>query len=251
MSDDRDLAAYADGRLEGRRLAAFEARLRDEPALADALERQRVALRAIDAAVAETVAPAGLRDRIDQERRAAAQAGRPRPNRRFALRPAGLSVGFAAAAAVVFALVFFGGAGGPAVEDAVALASRPPTEAVTPDPRVPQLLREDVEGVRFPNYLKKFGWRAVGERTDEIDGRRVRTVFYERRGTRIAYSIFAGEALDEPDGRTVTAEGTRIRVFEDDAVTWRRGDHTCVLSGADARTLAELAGWKGKGAVGF
>ena len=250
MSDDRDLAAYVDGRLEGRRLERFEARLREEPALADAVERQRIALRAIDSAVGATVAPAGLRQRVEADRRAAANAGRPKPNRRFGLRPvAGLAM--AAAAAVVFAFVFLGGAGAPTVDDALALATRPAQEATTPDPEVPQLLVEDVEGVQFPNYLKKFGWRAVGERTDEVDGRDVRTVFYEKDGERIAYSIFAGEPLDEPDGDVTDAEGTTITTFDDEAVTWLREGHTCVLSGTDEGTLVELAGWKGKGAVDF
>lgn len=250
--DAADLAAYVDGRLEGARLARFEARVAAEPSLAAAVELQGVALRAIDLAVAETVAPAGLRQRVDAERRAHAGNGRPTTNRRFGrLRPAGLGAGLAAAAAaVVVALVFLGG-GGLTVEDAAALAAKPPTEAVTQDPRTPQLLREDVEGVRFPDYAAKFGWRAVGERSDVVDGRDVRTVFYEKDGKRIAYSIVAGDPLDRPDGDRVSREGVAFTVFYDDGVTWERQGHTCVLTGADADTLAELGAWKGKGAVQF
>ena len=51
------------------------------------------------------------------------------------------------------------------------------------------------------------------------------------------------------------AEGTRLRrIGEHNAVTWRRGGHTCVMSGSrDVRiaALAELAGWKAKGEIAF
>ena len=49
-----------------------------------------------------------------------------------------------------------------------------------------KVLNERVADVRFPNYLGKFGWKAVGTRVDEIEGRATRTVFYEKRGRRIA-----------------------------------------------------------------
>jgi hypothetical protein len=247
--DAAALAAYADGRLEGRKLERFEERLRSEPALAAELEKQRRALRAMDVAVAATVAPAGLRQRVEALQREAAAPARRKQRRSFLVPGVGLAT--AAAAVLLAIIVVGGGAGGPTAEDALAFAGRPVEERVTPDRRTPQLLEEEVEGVRFPNYLAKFGWRPVGERADEVDGRTVRTVFYEKDGTRIAYSIFAGEALDVPEGRKVTVEGTEITIFGDDAVTWERDGHTCVLSGADAKTLAELAGWKGKGNVPF
>jgi hypothetical protein len=112
-----------------------------------------------------------------------------------------------------------------------------------------------VEGVRFPNYEEKFGWRAVGKRDDEIDGRDVTTVFYERGGERVSYSIVAGDALAEPDGQDVEAEGTRLRrIGAGNAVTWTRLGHTCVMDGSAAVSLAavaELAGWKAKAEVAF
>jgi hypothetical protein len=86
----------------------------------------------------------------------------------------------------------------------------------------------------------------------------VTTVYYEKEGKTLAYTIVGGDALDTPDdARTVTAEGTPIDLFRTSdgrpAATWERDDHTCILAGAgvpDAK-LAELAGWKGLGAVAF
>ena len=82
-------------------------------------------------------------------------------------------------------------------------------------------------------------------------------MYYEKEGKTLAYTIVGGDALDTPDGKTVTVEGTPVELFRTDdgrpAATWERDGHTCVLAGAgvpDAK-LAELAGWKGLGAVEF
>ena len=79
------------------------------------------------------------------------------------------------------------------------------------------------EGVRFPRYDQ---WRATGERTDVIDGREVRTVFYAKDGQVIAYAIVAGPALSQDEA---------LRVVRDDgvvAVTWTRAGRTCVIASA-------------------
>jgi hypothetical protein len=97
----------------------------------------------------------------------------------------------------------------------------------------------------------------VGTRTDEIGGRDTRTVFYEKAGRRIGYTVVDGDALDQPgDATKATREGSDLwskRYDGRDVVTWRRKDHTCVLSatGVPRDELLELAGWKGKGAVDF
>jgi hypothetical protein len=51
-------------------------------------------------------------------------------------------------------------------------------------------------------------------------------------------------------------EGTELRSIERGGrlvVTWLRGGHTCVLSGAGVKpaVLLDLAGWRGKGAITF
>jgi hypothetical protein len=139
------------------------------------------------------------------------------------------------------------------VDDVLDGAGRAPAAAVSSSGG--PLLPAGVEGVRFPNYEEKFGWRAVGRRDDEIDGRAVTTVFYERGGDRVRYSIVAGDALAEPDGEDVDADGTRLRRIDvGNAVTWSRLGHTCVMDGSAAVSLAsvaELAGWKAKGEVAF
>jgi anti-sigma factor RsiW len=245
MADPRDddaleaeLVLLVDGQLEPERAAALEARADLAPRIA-LVRAGRDQLRA---AAASVEAPFELRRRID---------ALPARARRRRWRALGALAGVGAAAAVALVLVTAGGA--PTVRDVLDSAGASPAAAIAPSGG--SLLPVSVEGVRFPNYEEKFGWRAVGRRRDEIDGRDVTTVFYERGGERVSYSIVAGDALDEPDGEDVEAEGTRLRrVGAGNAVTWRRLGHTCVMNGSAAVSLAavaELAGWKAKGEVAF
>jgi anti-sigma factor RsiW len=236
MDLDGELALLVDGQLEASRAAELEA----QPELAARIAQIRAGRDQLRAAAASVEAPFELRRRVD------ALGGAPR-GRRLRWRPLAALAGVAAAA--VIALVLATSGGGPTVDAVVAAVSRTPAAAVSPAGG--PLLSEQVEGVRFPNYEEKFGWRAVGKRTDEVDGRDVTTVFYARDGERVSYSIVAGEALPEPSGRRIDAEGTPVTVT-DGAVTWRRLGHTCVMEGTvDAAALAELAGWKAKGKLGF
>jgi hypothetical protein len=160
----------------------------------------------------------------------------------------------AAAAAVLLAAVLVAPSGAPTVEDAAAFATAPAT-APAPAADGP-LLDITQDGIPFPAWAEKFGWEATGSRTDELDGRSTTTVFYEKDGKRLAYTIVGGDALDKPGGNVITAEGTPVTVFGDDGrlvATWERDGNTCVLSGEgiDEQKLAELAGWTGKGAVAF
>jgi len=73
----------------------------------------------------------------------------------------------------------------------------------------------------------------------------------------LAYTIVSGAPLDGPKSSlTINAEGTPVELFTADgrrAATWERLGHTCVLTGKavpDAK-LAQLAGWKAKGALNF
>jgi anti-sigma factor RsiW len=247
MADPRDdealeaeLVLLVDGQLEPERAAALEARADLAPRIA-LVRAGRDQLRA---AAASVEAPFELRRLVDG-------LGTRPSGRGRRWRPLAALAGVGAAAAVALVLVTAGGA--PTVRDVLNSAGSSPAAAISPSGG--PLLPVAVEEVRFPNYEEKFGWRAVGRRDDEIDGRDVTTVFYERGGERVSYSIVAGDALAEPDGEDIEAEGTRLRrIGAGNAVTWRRLGHTCVMDGSSAVSLAsvaELAGWKAKGEVAF
>ena len=248
--DDRlmaDLAAAADGTLPPARQAELEAMADEDPELAAALAEQRRAVTLIQGAAAEIRAPLALRERLEDER---ARAARTRPRRRW------LSLGLAgAAAAAVFLAVLFAAPGAPTVEEAAAFATLPPAGAA-PAAEGPVL---DVaqDGVPFPAWDEKFGWKATGTRTGEIDGREATTVYYEKDGKTLAYTIVSGDALGDPDdATTIDVEGTEVDVFRaegEPAAEWTRDGHTCILlgEGVEDAKLAELAGWKAKGAIPF
>ncbi len=245
--DDRleaELLLFVDGGLDAERRSAIEAWAAEHADVARRIALIRAGRERVREAAAETEAPLELRRRID------GLAQRPRRARRR-WRPFAVLAGAAATAAVLVVLVVAGG--GLSVGDVLDAAGQSPAAVVTPT-RGP-LLDIEVEGTRFPNYEEKFGWRAVGQHEDELDGRLVRTVDYRKGGQTVSYSIVAGDALAEPDGQDLEAEGTRLRRIGDAvAVTWRRGGHTCVMkasSAVDLDTVAELAAWKAKGAVRF
>jgi hypothetical protein len=78
----------------------------------------------------------------------------------------------------------------------------------------------------------------VGARTDVVEGRAMRTVFYARGARTIAYTIVDGAPLDH-DGtlRGLSGPGGRL------AVAWTSHGHTCLISGAgvDPGALRALA----------
>jgi anti-sigma factor RsiW len=257
--DEADLVAFVDGRLDAEGRARVEARAAQDPDYKSALVRQQVGRDAVTSAAESTGAPLALKTRVEE---LAAARGQRKGQQRSGMRTrlgglrwptAGLAAGAIAATLAVVMLI----GGGPGIEDVAAAAERPPTAKVAPVPAESKLLRERVADVRFPNYAGKFGWKAVGTRTDEIQGRATRTVFYEKGGRRIAYSVVSGAALDEPEAADrATVEGTVIRALRAqgrEVVTWRRRGHTCVLSSKDVprSELLALAGWKGKGEVAF
>jgi anti-sigma factor RsiW len=257
--DEAALAAYVDGNLDAEGRAGVEARAASDPSFAAALALQQEGRNAIVTAAEATGAPLALRARVEGMATQGRRHGSRGPSARTRLGGirwpgAGLIAG-AVAAAVAAAIVLVGG--GPALGDVAAAALKPPTAAVATVPAQSPLLREKVADVIFPNYFTKFGWKATGTRTDEIGGRHTRTVFYEKGGRRIAYTIVDGKALPWPDDASkATIEGTVLRALELDGrnvVTWRRGGHTCVLSSDDVprAELLALAGWKAKGQVDF
>lgn len=213
--DEADLVALTDGCLSGDRLAETQARVAADPELAEALQCQWAALAKL--AAAAVPAPLELRLRVEE-----LKASRPRRRR---TAPA---AALALAATVIAFLVLTGGRG-PAVDDVLAVALRPATASAA--------TTESFEGIRFPHYER---WRATGTRTDVVDDRRVRTVFYERDGRTIAYAIVSGPALDDAGALRTVRGGDGIV-----AVTWTRDGRTCVIaaSGVDASVLAKLAVW--------
>jgi len=247
-----DLARLADGTLPAARRAEVEARVAASPQLSRIVERQGIALAAIHG-TADTGAPARLRAQVDR-RRGTRRA--PERRRRFDLR---VPIAAAAAAALALALVLPGAlTGGLSVADAAALGAKPPTQpAPAGVPGTPQLLGAKVDGVPFPNYAAKFGWKPAGARSDSPSDRHATTVYYRKGNRSISYTIVSGHALGRPAAaNSTTRAGVEFRTFRDGdrtVVTWERGGHTCVLSakGVSPAELVALADWRGKGAIPF
>jgi len=259
--DEATLVAYVDGNLEPDERGRVEARAAEDPSFAAALALQQQGRDAILTASESTGAPLALRTRVESMAAPGRRHGDRRPSARTRLggiRWPGAGLVAGALAVALAAVVLVGG--GPGIEDVAAAAERAPSAQVAPVPPTSKLLDEKIGDVTFPNYAGKFGWKAVGTRTDEIDGRDTRTVFYEKDGKRIAYTVVDGDALSKPDdAEKATREGTELRSLttSDDrtVVTWERNGQTCVLSvvkGDVSRDeLLELAAWKGMGAVPF
>jgi hypothetical protein len=203
------------------------------------------------------LAPPELRARVEEE--IARANDRPRGVRRPSLgvlAPAGALAAVLVAFALVLPLIF---SDDPSALDAHALSARGPSgPAPAAQEARPELLSADLDGVAFPDWEPKFGWRAIGQRRDEIDGRETATVFYEHEGHTIAYTIVSGEPLDPPPGAEEQLRGgVDLQLSRDghghDIVTFERQGMTCVLSGHVKRqsTLLELASWDGDGEVSF
>jgi hypothetical protein len=208
------------------------------------------------AAAAQTLAPVALRERLQADRERG-RARRPVARGRHALL---IPVG-AFAAAVVAVVLLAGGVGPPTILAAASLADRgPQVAAPRTDPANPAVLREDVEGVQFPEWNRSFRWRTVGVRYDDIEDRKATTVYYESaRGARAAYTIVTGNRLDAPRAaQRRHYGGTTLYTFERGGrriVTWERRGHTCVMSAPTTvpeERLLTLASWKGdQGHVAF
>ena len=212
----------------------------------------------IAAAVAETMAPLALRERIEADRARAGQRGGARRSRGLLgkLVPAG---GLVAAAVVALVLVL-GGSSAPSVLATASLATRGPVlPAPAEDEAHGTLLKTSMQGVPFPYWGGSFKWEAVGARDDKIEDRPAKTVFYDNpKGVRAAYTILGGDKIDAPSGaRKQISRGTTLWISQDHGrriVTWTRAGHTCVLSAPLAvpeQKLLELASWKGQGGVPF
>ena len=203
----------------------------------------------IATAAESTGAPLALRD---AGRGAGRGAGTPprrdaRPSARTRLGgirwpAAGLVAGAVAVALAAVVLV----GGGPGIEDVAAAAVRPPTAADRAGARgLARCSRSAWPTSSSPTTSASSAGRPSARAPTRSTGRDTRTVFYEKDGKRIAYTVVAGEALDEarrrPTGPPV--EGTEscasltLRRPRRSSPGRRRGQ-TCVLSVRRTRSRA-------------
>lgn len=224
-------------------------------------EQRRIAelLRSLD-----EPAPESLHRRIESlmAERQSQRLWRRSPGRRVrgfsAPRLAGAGVAAVAVAAVAIAVGLGGGGGAvPTVSFSQAAAStlRAATLPAPPESRAHNAqLAAAVDGVPFPYWSERFGWRSTGSRTDRVDGRVVTTVFYaDSSGRRIGYAILAGTPAPRVDGGTIAWRGgVSYRLLSKNGaavVTWLRNGHLCVVSGrgVSSATLLRLASWSDRG----
>jgi hypothetical protein len=194
------------------------------------------------------------RDRAPARLRAAIEASRPsartQTRRRIGYGGA-LAAGLAALALALVLVLPAGTPGGPSLSQAASLgALAPSAPPPLPDSSAPQVkLGRNIQEVYFPNWESRFGWRAIGQRTDRIDGRQAVTVYYGWHQKEIAYTIVAAPPLSTPAAQTTMVNGTLLHTLTLTGrliVTWRRAGHTCVLSGigVNAGVLQKLAAWR-------
>jgi hypothetical protein len=202
-------------------------------------------------------APPALHARIEKlvaEHPSRGGARRGRPGRPLAWAAGALAV---AACAAILAVALSGGSssGVPDVRSASALALRPATMGAPAESRGNgRTLTAAMDGVAFPYWEERFGWRTAGARVDHIAGRPVMTVFYANgKGQRIGYSIVGGTPPPQLSGPTSWRRGTAYHVLSIDdryAVAWLRSGRLCVVSGhgVEPATLLRLASWSERSA---
>jgi anti-sigma factor RsiW len=245
-----ELCALADGTLPVERRSVVEARVAASPELRALLERQRRSVAATRALESEPV-PMSLREAVGGKRSRRASRGR----RPWLFPRIAMAGGLAVVIGVVAAVVLSGGPGAPTVAEAARFAAATPSEPAPASAGDGIRLAVDVDGVVFPD-LSSYGWRAVGVRRGEVEGRSATAVVYEKGGRRIAYAVVEGGGLSRPAaaGRT-TREGVLFQTLRVDGrlvVTWRRLGHTCVLIGPAPRSeLLAMAGWRGDGTLRY
>ncbi len=205
-------------------------------------------------------APVHLHERV-QAMADEASGGSRRGRRRGLGWRLGAAGAAAAAIAIVLVLALSGSGGGSEIslQHASALAlGRATMPAPAESPAHHAQLSAAVDGVAFPYWGERFGWRAVGTGSGEIAGRPVTTVYYaDEAGRRVGYAIVHGApapALSTAAGSVRWRHGTAYRVSRvGDAavVTWVRDGHLCVIAGRGVPpvTLLALASWDDRATV--
>jgi hypothetical protein len=181
-------------------------------------------------------APESLHRRVEslvatyQERHVARRA----PRRVFS--PVGLAGAGAVLVAVVAVAIAVGLSGrGSAPAVSFSQAAAPTLRAATlPAPSESQAhhaqLAVAVDGVPFPYWEDRFGWRSTGSRADRVDGRSITTVFYtDPGGRRIGYAILAGTPVPRVGGGVIAwRSGVSYRLLTENGVAvvaWLRDGH--------------------------
>ncbi|MCW3033746.1 MAG: hypothetical protein QOK19_2170 [Solirubrobacteraceae bacterium] len=168
------------------------------------------------------------------------------------LRLGAAATALAAAAAAVALALSGSGSGALNLAQASAVTLRPATMgAPRESPSHRAQLTAAVEGISFPYWGERFGWRSAGARVDRVGGRTFKTVFYtDGKGRRVGYAIAAGTPAPSlaGAGRVEQLGGTPYRLGRAggvEVVTWTRDGHLCVVSGrgVSGATLLALASW--------
>jgi len=245
---EAELARLADGSLPASREAELRGELERSPELASALAEQQRAVTLLRSAD-EVRAPDSLRQRIEEQARAAGASGR-RVRPRVRLRLAIPSVS-ALAAAVAVAVVLIGGGTGTSAPTLAQATHLTLASATFPAPAESSsganTLDDSAAGIPFPYWSRSVRWNAVGARSDRVSGRQIVTVFYANQsGSRVGYAIVGGAALPVHGGATVWRHGVPFRLLNVGGarlITWLRSGHTCVIAGRSVsdRTLLALA----------
>lgn len=165
----------------------------------------------------------------------------------------GGALGLAATAAIALAAILAPGGGSPlSAREAAALTFRAATAgAPSESEQQRSQLTAAVDGIAFPYWEERFGWRASGTRSDRLGGGLVRTVFYtDNRGQRIGYAIVSRRPAPRLDGGAVRwLRGTPYRLLVESGgrvVAWLRDGHLCVVGGRGIgeADLLRLASWE-------
>jgi hypothetical protein len=147
----------------------------------------------------------------------------------------------------------------PSVIDILRRSTAGPDAPPPPVQRVEPEIAAQVDGVHFPNLELNggFEWKAIGGRSDRLDGRITWTVFYEHEEDLVGYTIVGGSPLETPaDAEPRREHGVDVALLRDehghDVAMFERDGRTCLISGyvEERSTLVRLATWKEEEVVG-
>jgi hypothetical protein len=193
-------------------------------------------------------APEALQVRISAMQAQAAEPPRRARMPRRAFNYVRVAMPATAAGIAALVLALGSSAGAPSLAQAAALSTRAPTApAPTADPSDPgKLLSAKVGTLHFPNWAKVGGWRAIGQRHDQIGNRSATTVYYATGSGRVAYSIVSSPSLAM---KSELLPRTGPLRYQDASTLWSHGrltviwveaGHTCLLTGSPGMTATQL-----------